>query len=144
MSEIGSLIIKLQAQTAEFRADMGKVKSDLNDLKGGSAEVGEAFDTNMGPARGSIMLIEEAVGVPLPRHLNSLIAEIPGVGAAFAAMLPIVGVIAAVAIIGKLLDKHRELKEEADKLRDAQNNLMATIGTVFSNLNGKLLQAGIK
>jgi SepF-like predicted cell division protein (DUF552 family) len=144
MSEIGSLIIKLQAQTAEFRDDMGKVKQDLNDLKGGSQEAGAAMDHSFGEARGGLMLTEHLIGVSLPRHLNSLIAQIPGVGAAFATMLPIVGVLLFIEILGKVIDKHKELKEEADKLRDAQNNLMGTIGTVFSSLNDKLLQAGIK
>ena len=144
MSEIGSLIIKLQAETAQFREDMGKVKQDLSDLKTPAQEAGESMDYSMTRARGSLMLVEESVGVHLPRHLNSLIAEIPGVGAAFAVMLPLVGVFAAIAIIGKLIDKHRELKQEAFALEQAQNNLAATIGSAFSSLNDKLLQAGVK
>src|ERR1700719_513491 len=108
MSEVGALIIKLQAETAEFRADMGRVKSDLNDIKGGAQETGEGMDRSFAESRGSLMLVEESIGVRLPRHLNALLVQIPGVGAAFAAMLPIAGVAVAIDIIAKLIEKHDE------------------------------------
>ena len=110
MSEIGSLIISLKAETARFQQDLGKVKRDLNDLQGDASKTGESFN-NIGEARGGLMLVEDAVGVRLPRHLNTLIAQIPGVGAAFAAMLPIAGVAVAIGIIGKLIERHNELEK---------------------------------
>jgi hypothetical protein len=144
MSEVGALIIRLRAETAQFREDMGKVKSDLNELKGGAQEAGDTMDYSFTKARGSLMLTEASLGVHLPRALNTLIASIPAVGAAFAVMLPLVGIIAAIEIIGKLVEKHREMKEEAFKIEQAQNSLAGTIATTFSGLNDKLLQAGIK
>ena len=138
MSEVGALIIKLQAETAQFREDMGKVKSDLNDLKGTSEDTGQAMDHSFTEARGGLMLTEEMVGVRLPRHLNTLIAEIPGVGAAFASMLPIVGVLVAIEIIGKLLEKHRELKEAAAKLADDQMKLGTTAANAFATWEEKI------
>ena len=98
MSEIGALIVKLQAETAEFREDLGKVKVDLDDLSDKGGQAGRGMSAGMGEARGGLMLVEESVGVKLPRHLNSLIAQIPGVGAAFAMMLPIAGVVVAIEI----------------------------------------------
>lgn len=114
MSEIGSLIISLKAETARFQQDLGKVKRDLNDLQGDASKTGESFN-NIGEARGGLMLVEDAVGVRLPRHLNTLIAQIPGVGAAFAAMLPIAGVAVAIGIIGKLIERHNELEKAIRK-----------------------------
>ena len=108
MSEVGALIVSLQAETAKFREDMGKVKGDLDDLKDKSGGAAQALE-GIGEARGGIMLIEDAVGVRLPRHLNSLIAQIPGVGAAFALMLPIAGVAVAIKIVGELIEKHEAL-----------------------------------
>jgi hypothetical protein len=67
------------------------------------------------------MLVEESIGVRLPRHLNSLIAQIPGVGAAFAMMLPLAGVAAAIAIVVKLIDKHKEYEERLYKNSIAAN-----------------------
>src|SRR5580704_12118077 len=109
MSEIGSLVIRLQAETAQFRDDLGKVKSDLASLQGPAREAGESMGSSFTEARGSLMLTEEVLGVHLPRHLNSLIAQIPGLGAAFATMLPLIGVVAAIAIVAKLIEKHEAL-----------------------------------
>jgi hypothetical protein len=144
MSEVGALIIKLQAETAQFREDMGKVKADLNGLKGGASETGSAFDYSMGEAKGSLMLVEESVGVHIPRHLNTLIAQIPGVGQAFALMLPVAGVAAAIMVVVELVEKLNKLKEEAFQAGVAQTELGATIGRVMTNAQDKFLQAGIK
>jgi hypothetical protein len=143
MSEVGALIVKLTAETAQFREDMGRVKSDLDDLKGSAGKAGEGIESSMQEARGGLMLVEDAVGVRLPRHLNSLIAQIPGVGAAFAMMLPIAGVAVAIKIISELIEKHHKLAEEAEQSGNAQKNLAGTIGSVYSGLRDKLLQAGI-
>jgi hypothetical protein len=70
------------------------------------------------------MLLEEAVGVRLPRHLNRLIAEIPGVGAAFSMMLPIMGVVAAITIITKLVEKHDELIAKTKEAASASESLV--------------------
>ena len=59
-------------------------------------------------------------------------------------MLPLVGVIAAIAIIGKLIDKHRELKEESEKITQSQTAMAGTIATTMRGLEDKFLQAGIK
>jgi hypothetical protein len=144
MSEVGALIVKLQAETAQFREDMGKVKSDLDGLKDKSGEAGQGISAGMGEARGGLMLVEESVGVKLPRHLNSLIAQIPGVGQAFAMMLPIAGVVVAIEIVGKLIEEHRKLEEETDKIAESQNALSGTIGSTMRGLQDKLLQAGIQ
>ena len=143
MSEVGALIVRLQAETAQFREDMGRVKSDLKDLKDGSENAGQGMKASMGEAKGGLMLVEESVGVHLPRHLNALIAKIPGVGEAFAMMLPIAGVAVAIEILSKLIDKHREMKDAAEQLEGAQNNLHATIASTFTGLQDKLLPAGI-
>lgn len=122
MSEVGALIIKLQAETAQFREDMGKVKGDLDDLKGTSQKTGEGMAASMGEAKGGLMLVEESVGVKLPRHLNSLIATIPGVGQAFAMMLPLAGVVVAIEIVGKLIEKHDALAAATRKAAEEAEN----------------------
>lgn len=144
MSEVGALIVRLQAETAEFRADMGKVKQDLNDLKGVAGDTGDGMDYSMTKARGGIMLLENATGVRMPRALNSLIASIPAVGLAFSTMLPIIGVVAAIAVISKLIDKHNEAKTSAENLKTAHVNAGTVAANAFMGLEDKLLQVGIK
>ena len=144
MSEVGSLIISLQAETAKFREDMGKVKRDLADLKDGTDRYGDATELNMAKATGSMMLVEDSLGVRLPRHLNRLIAEMPVVGMAFQMMLPIAGVVAAISIVTELIHKHEELKGSALRLEQAQLSAGNTGAAAFLKLHDKLLEVGIK
>lgn len=123
---------------------MGKIKQQLDDLKPAADGAGDGIDVSMTKARGSLMLVEAAVGVRLPRALNSLIASIPGISALFQAMLPLAGIAAAIAVVGKLVEAHEKLKDEAFQAANAQKNLGATIGTVLGGLQDKLLQAGIR
>jgi hypothetical protein len=144
VSEIGSLIVKLRCETAEFQSDMGKIQSDLDALKDKAGATGRGFSSGLGEARGGLMMVEESVGVKLPRHLNTLIAKIPGVGAAFAYMLPIAGVVVAIEIISKLIEKHNEAEEAMRKMGIASANA-AVAGTLkMTDLNDKLVEAGIK
>lgn len=119
MSEVGALIVKLRAETAEFREEMGKVKSDLNSLKGGADEAGEGITRNMTSSRESVMLLGEEVGVHMPRALSMFISKLDGVGAAMEMAFPIIGIVAIVGIIGKLIEKHEEyvaaLRKSADE-----------------------------
>ena len=120
---IGTLTVNLEANTASFTADLGKAGNSLENLSDKAGEAGDSMDFSMGKARGGLMLVEESVGVHLPRHLNALIAEIPGVGEAFSTMLPIIGVVAAIAVIAKLIEKHEELEKAIRKAASEANNL---------------------
>ncbi len=144
MSEVGALIVRLQAETAQFREDMGKVKSDLDDLKGGAEAAGGGVDVSMAKARGSLMLVEDAVGIRLPRALNGLIASMPGVGAAFEAMLPLAGVAVAIGIVAKLITAHAELKQKIRESGEAYTKAGNEGNAALLGIEDKLLQSGIK
>jgi hypothetical protein len=136
---IGTLTVDLVANTASFSGDLGKASNSLDDFGKTAKKAGADVDFSMHEARGSLMLMSEEVGVHIPRHLQALIAEIPGVGAAFAEMLPIVGVVAAIAIIAKLIAKTDEAKE---KMAQGWDNFGVTALNVFNSLDDKLLQVG--
>lgn len=123
MSEVGALIIRLQAETAQFREDMGRVKGDLKDIQGGASDTGGAFDGSMRDSTGAVRLLTHELGVPLPRELSRLVATIPGVGAAFSAMLPIIGIVAAGVVIEKLVEKHEALAEAIRKTTQQNQDL---------------------
>lgn len=139
--DVGTLRVNVVSGDDNFHLD--KVNKDLDDMGDKSQDAGKKLDYSMGEARGSIMLTEEALGVRLPRHLNSLIAQIPGVGEAFAAMLPLVGVIAAITIITKLIDKHREMRDEALAAGRAETDLGTTGANALRALDDKMLELGI-
>lgn len=112
---IGELVVNLKAMTAEFTDSLGKSNTLLVEFGQNGEKAGKVVNTSMREATGGLMMAEHVLGVPLPRHLNRLIAQIPGVGAAFATMLPIIGAVLAVEILEKLITKH---EEAAQKIRD--------------------------
>jgi hypothetical protein len=120
---------------------MGKVKSDLKDLGGSAGQAGDAMDYSMLKARGGLMIVESELGVHLPRALNTLIATIPGVGFAFSAMLPIIGVVAAVAIIEKLIQKQKELQDASSA---AWGNLAGDTADALHKMDEELLESAAK
>jgi len=101
----GTVVINLRANLAEFKSGMqdasGTASKAAKDMAG-------SMEYSMREARGSLKLVEEEFGVHMPRELNTLLASIPGLGAAFSAMLPLVGVVAAISIISELIKKHKE------------------------------------
>jgi hypothetical protein len=75
----------------------------------------EDMSNSTAEAKGSLMLLNHELGLKMPRHLTALIAQIPGVSSAFATMLPVIGVVAAVAVVYKLIEAHQKLQEALEK-----------------------------
>jgi len=120
---VAELAIDVSANTASFDSSMDKV---VGSAQKGAQGIQSAFDSqdfSMREARGGLMILEEEFGVRLPRELNTLIAQIPGVGAAFEAMLPVIGVVAAITVIGTLIDKHNALALAMSKAAEEAANL---------------------
>jgi hypothetical protein len=109
---VGTLTVNLEASTASFSGDLGKAAKSAEDFGKTASAAGERVEFSMMEARGGLAMMGEEVGVRIPRHLQTLIATIPGVGTAFATMLPLIGVIAAIGIIEKLIEKHKEAAKE--------------------------------
>jgi hypothetical protein len=106
-TQIGQVNINLRMSLAQLKTD---VKDGASAASASVKQLADDVGTSVGEARGSLMLFSEEVGVHIPRHLQGLVAQIPGVGAAFATMLPLFGVIAAGEIIEKLIEKHKQLE----------------------------------
>ncbi len=137
---VGTLAVDVTNGNATFTLD--DAKSQLDKFGKAAKDAGGQVDYSMREARGSLMLVENEVGVHLPREMNTLIASIPGVGQAFAAMLPIVGVVAAIAIVGKLVEKHREAIAEIRAVANAQVEMGTTGANALRGLDDKILGLG--
>src|ERR1039458_10449281 len=94
----GTVTIVLRANLVSFKSDMSDATGTANQA---TKELADGVDVNMREARGSIMMLEHEIGIKLPREMNTLIAGIPGIGAAFEAILP---ALAAVFIVKKVYD----------------------------------------
>ena len=116
MAVAGTLTVNVTAGTSDFKRDIAEATGSIKGF-------GEVHSSTMRESVGGVRLLTHELGVPLPRELARLVASIPAVGAAFSMMLPIIGVVAAVAVIGKLIKSHEEAKEKALEQRDAWSAL---------------------
>lgn len=141
MSEVGALIIKLQAQTAEFRDEMGKVKQDLDDLKGGATEAGESIDYSMTESRHGVMMLGEVFGIHLPRGVTTFIASLGPVGAAMEAAFPFLAIILGVTLLVEHLMK---IGEAAEKAREAGEKLSTDFAESMDSTKLKIVESEIE
>lgn len=142
MPVVGTLTVDLVANTASFEGTMSKASGTA---RRSSREIQDSFNKmNFGEARGGIMVMDELIGIHLPRHVQSFVAMLPGVGAAMEAAFPVLAVVAIGVAIGEAAEKMVKFKEEAQKVANDQTALGTAVSNTFNSLNEKLLQAGIR
>jgi hypothetical protein len=106
---LSSLYVMLGLDTVNFEAGADRASKIADNTAG---NIDKSF-ASISEGRGGLMLTEDALGFRLPRHLNNLLAKMPGVATAFSAILPIAGVVVAIDVIGKLIAKHDEAIQKA-------------------------------
>jgi hypothetical protein len=141
MPVVGVLTVDLIANTATFTADLGKAGNSLDGFGKDAENAGKRAEFSMHGAKAGMALFGEEVGIHVPRHLRALIAEIPGIGAAFATLLPIIGAVFAVKMIVEWVEAQ---EKAAHELREAWAKFGTDTQKVFNSLDDKLLSAGIK
>lgn len=72
-------------------------------------------------ARGALMVLDEEIGLHLPRHVTGLVSQLPGLSAALASAFPVIAVIALGKAITELIEKH---EKEAEAARHAAEELV--------------------
>lgn len=116
----------LAALVVEMRLNMSKFEDGLNQVSKLSKRTADDVDKSFGSlteGRAGLKLVEESLSISVPKHLNTLLAQIPGVATAFSYMLPIAGVAIAIEIVGKLIEKHEALQAAIRKAALEATNL---------------------
>jgi hypothetical protein len=115
MAVVGTLTVDLVAKTASFEGAMAKAPQTARTAARG---IQDSFNgINLTEARGSVALLSDDIGLTLPRHLRSAIAELPGFSAALSAAFPVIAVIAAGVAITEFVEKISKQREEVEKTR---------------------------
>lgn len=137
-TQIGEVNINLRLSLAQFKTDVQEGSGAASEAtKKMASEIGESSQE----AKGSLMLISHELHLGIPRHLTALIAQIPGLSEAFATMLPVVGVLTAIAVVEKLWAAHEKAKEA---MLLAMDEIGAKDATVLGDLTNKLDGAKLK
>ena len=74
-------------------------------------------------AREAVTLLGEEVGVRLPRAVASLLARIGPLGAVLEVAFPVLGALALVDVVSKLIEKHEKYAQELRKSAEEETNL---------------------
>jgi hypothetical protein len=110
------------------------------------AAEGAGEQTALAAVRGSekIRILDEAIGIKLPRGVTRFISELVPLGgimdAAFAASV----IFIVVEALAKGIEKLVEWSQEAHKIALAQEEFKTSILTSFNSLDDKLLQSGAR
>src|SRR6185369_5983184 len=99
---IGEVNINLRMSLAQFKKD---VQDGTDAARSGTKAMADDVKANTFEARGTLMLLGEEIGVHIPRHLQSMIASLPGVGPALSAAFSSVAVLALIEVIAKVVEK---------------------------------------
>jgi hypothetical protein len=124
-ADVGTIRISLIANTASFEPALSKANQTAKNSARGIQESFNGIDLH--ESRGSLMLIDEMLGIHLPRHATAFAATLPGIQTALAAAFPLAAV-AAIAMglfhATEAAQKHREEVEKQKKdLDDATEAL---------------------
>jgi hypothetical protein len=105
---------------------MAQFKTDTADGAAAASkatkQIADDTKANIGEARGSLSLLGEEIGVTIPRHLQTFIAEIPGVGTALNAAFSSVAILALVEVLVKAAEAVQKFKEHADEVEQAMEH----------------------
>src|SRR6267154_12298 len=118
---IGQVDINLRMSLAQFKKD---VQDGTDAVRSGTKGMADDIKANTFEARGTLMLLGEEIGVHIPRHLQRMIAELPGVGPALATAFSSVAVLAAIEVIAKVIEKIQKYREEAQKTAEAWTQML--------------------
>ena len=116
----------LIATIRQLRDEITKLKSAQDQLGPSSEKASRGFESMMGgstEARHAIMLLGEETGVHVPRAVATLIARLGPLQGLLSAAFPIVGAVALIGIIAKVIERHEALAAAQRKLAHDTDDL---------------------
>ena len=105
---------------------------------------GETSRESMYQARGEAGLLGEALGIHLPRHVRSFIAELPGVGVALSAAFQATAVLFIISAVVELIEKMAEWAKHAEEVAAAWDKVDTVQRKVLEGLEDGVIRSQIK
>src|SRR5258708_2809363 len=124
MPKVGILTVDLELKTANFTGPLGKAGQDAQ--KAGK-DIEKGFnEMDLGTAKGSLMVLDEQIGIHIPRHVTALISSLPGLGAALEMAFPVIAIIAVVKAISEFSEKLEKHAEAIEKAKNSMSELLVS------------------
>jgi hypothetical protein len=132
---VDQLNTRIEAGMTRASQNVSQLDNALTVAGDSATEAGGEIDSAMGKSTGSIreargeaMLLGEAFGVHLPRHVNAFIAELPGVGEALQSAFAATAVLFIIEAIVKLTEKTSDFVSEVFIFTSAMKDAEAALG----------------
>jgi hypothetical protein len=107
--EVGDAVLKFLGDSSQLDSKFDDVQPNAEKAFGGAAEAVEEgtgrMQTSLSEARGEAALLGEEIGVHLPRHVRTFIAELPGVGEALSAAFSATAILFVAQALVQLTEK---------------------------------------
>ena len=129
--KVASAYVDLQLQTAAFKASINEATSSMRQFS-------EQTRAEMNKSRESVRLLNEDIGLGLPRGLQSVISKMPGVSTAMNLAFDSVIVFALIDAVVKVTEKVeafiKKNEEAAKKSADSWREITKSVQGVNSEL----------
>lgn len=135
-SPISSLYVLLKLDQVEFQSGCDAASKVAEKTAG---DIDKSF-SSLSSGRGGLRLAEEAIGIRVPRALNNLISQLPGVSSLFTNLLPVLGIIVAIELIEKLIAHHNAMKDAMEAARKAWKDVDDTAEKALYGMDTKMLE----
>jgi lambda family phage tail tape measure protein len=135
---VGTLRVDLVANTATFTPGLDDATKKA---KKAAQDIENEFDNvDLHEAKGSVALLGEMIGIHLPRHVRSFLAELPGISTVMANAFAAVAVIALADALYKAYEHFQKVQEAAKKAKEA----LADLNITMENQALRLAAANLK
>jgi lambda family phage tail tape measure protein len=125
-TDVGTIRISLTANTASFDGPLAKSQQNAKNAAKGIQDSFNGID--LGDARAGLMVLDEELGIHIPRHVTALISQLPVLQTAFAAAFPLLAVVAVGKALADFVEKEdqhaaalaksrAEVAQEAEAMR---------------------------
>ncbi len=124
-SDVGTIRISLVASTTAFDGPLDKSQQKARNAAKG---IQDSFDgIDLSDAKAGLMVLDEELGIHIPRHVTALISQLPGLQTAFAAAFPLLAVVAVGKAIGDMVEKEQKHAEEMARQREEVTGLASAM-----------------
>jgi len=122
---VGTLRVDLVANTATFTPGLDEAAKKARQSK---EKINRELDgVDFSEARGALALLGEDIGIKLPRHVRSFVAELPGVSTALAGAFSAVAIVSLVMALAEAYEKFSKMAEATQKAKEKFNELNTQI-----------------
>ncbi len=146
--EVGDAVLKFLGDSTNLDTQFDQVGPKAQKAFEPAAEAaedaGSRMTYSMGEARGEVALLGEELGIRLPRHVRSFVAELPGLGKALSAAFSATAVLFVAQAAGELGKKLSEtlaefiyaksVMEESEASVVSLNNQLTELGKEYEQL----------